>query len=201
MTSDRGQVRVFVALNLPQDAKNVLSQAMQQLQEELPDGIRWVRPDGIHLTLKFLGDVDAGQVEPVLSAMGRVASLDEHSPFDLELTRLGMFPNAREPRVLWAGVGGDIPALTMLQESVDEAISGLGFPPERRPFRPHLTLGRVRDQATAADRARIGAQVSRLSLGASPPWTVREMHLIHSNLTPAGAIYSCLGAAALASNR
>lgn len=198
MTSGNGQVRVFVALDLPQDAKDLLNETMLQLQAGLPNGIRWVRPDGIHLTLKFLGDVDAGMVEPLLETMGRVATLAEPSCFDMQLTRLGMFPNAREPRVLWAGVGGDMAALARLQQSVDEAISGLGFPPERRPFRPHLTLGRVRDQVNAPDRKKIGDQVSQATLGESPPWTVREMHLIQSNLTPAGAIYSSLGVAPLA---
>ena len=197
MTPGKGQVRVFVALDLPQPAKDLLNHTMLRLQETLPGGIRWVRPDGIHLTLKFLGDVDAGMVEPLLGAMGNVATLADHSNFDLELTRLGMFPNVREPRVLWAGVGGDMAALNRLQQSVDEAISGLGFPPERRPFRPHLTLGRVRDQVTAGDRTKIGSLVSQATLGETSPWTVEEMHLIRSNLTPAGAIYSSLGSARL----
>ena len=201
MTSANDQVRVFVALDLPQVAKDVLNETMLQLQATLPSGIRWVRPDGIHLTLKFLGDVDAGMVEPLLDAMGRVATLADPQGFDLHLTRLGMFPNAREPRVLWAGVGGDVAPLAKLQKSVDEAISALGFPAERRPFRPHLTLGRVRDQVTAADRKKIGDQVSQATIGESPPWTVREIHLIQSDLTPAGAIYRSLGAAPLASGR
>lgn len=200
MTSAKAQVRVFVALDLPQHAKDLLDDTMLRLQENVPNGVRWVRPDGIHLTLKFLGDVDAGMVEPLLNAMGRVGILTQHTPFELELTRLGMFPNAREPRVLWAGVGGDLAALAGLQQSVDEAISALGFPPERRPFRPHLTLGRVRDQVTAVDRGKIGAHLSQATLGECSSWTVRELHLIHSNLTPAGAIYSSLGAAALALN-
>ena len=99
MTSVKGQVRLFVALDLPQDAKDLLNETMLRLRAGLPNGIRWVRPDGIHLTLKFLGDVDAGMVEPLLETMGRVATLAEPSCFDLQLTRLGMFPNAREPRV------------------------------------------------------------------------------------------------------
>ena len=200
MTSAKSQVRVFVALDLPRSVKDLLNEAMLRLEEDLPNVIRWMRPDGIHLTLKFLGDVDAGMVEPLLNAIGRVATLTEHSGFDLELTRLGMFPNAREPRVLWAGVGGDTAALDRLQQSVEETISALGFPPERRPFRPHLTIGRVRDQANAGDRANIGARVSEAALGKCPPWTVGELHLIQSNLTPTGAFYSSLGAAALASS-
>ncbi len=192
------QVRVFVALDLPQHAKETLEAAASDLRNTLPAGIRWVQPAGIHLTLKFLGDVDSNMVGPLLEAMTGATAPATQRPFDLKLSGLGMFPSEREPRVLWAGINGDLAALNDLQQSVDRAISALGFAPERRPFRPHLTLGRVRDQVWPADRRRIGSLISQARLPDSPPWQVSEVHLIKSNLTPQGAIYSSLGTSSLA---
>lgn len=125
--------------------------------------------------------------------MNESAAKFGHPDLQLQLTKLGAFPNQREPRVLWAGVNGDLDALQQLHELVDTAITGLGFTPERRPFRPHLTLGRVRDQAWAEDRRKIGAGLSQFPLSPSQLWKVNEMHLIRSTLTPQGAIYDSIG--------
>ena len=197
MTSERGQVRVFVALDLPPQAKESLNKTVGKLRNSLPAGVRWVRPEGIHLTLKFLGDVESAMVEPLLGAIAAVAARDEHKPFSLELSGLGVFPNTGEPRVLWAGVAGELDELGRLQQSMEDAICGLGYQRERRPFRPHLTLGRVREHASPADRRDIGAQISQANPLESSPWQVTEVHLISSNLTPQGAIYASLGASNL----
>ena len=197
MSSQAETVRVFVALDLPASAKDALRQTVAELRADLPGGVRWVDPAGIHLTLKFLGDVDAGIVGDLLGAMGNAAGDLEQASLRLSLSGLGVFPNAREPRVLWAGVDGDMGVLGTLQQSVDEAIAALGFPRERRPFRPHLTLGRVRDQTAPADRREIGLAMQRASLHAQESWPAREVHLIRSTLTPQGAIYSSIGKASL----
>ena len=142
MTAEPKTVRVFVALDLPVQAKAILRQTVQELGNLLPGGIRWVDPVGIHLTLKFLGDVDTWLLDSLLAAMDKAASGFGPCPIPLSLSGLGVFPNAREPRVLWAGVEGDLQGLGRLQRLMDEALSEVGFARERRPFRPHLTLGR-----------------------------------------------------------
>jgi 2'-5' RNA ligase len=193
MTVSPPTLRVFVALDLPVPAKAILRQAVQELSDALPAGIRWVDPAGIHLTLKFLGDVDAGRVPDLLDSMERASTRFESSSLSLSLSGLGVFPNDREPRVLWAGVTGDLAQLGRLQALVDEELSELGFARERRPFRPHLTLGRVRDQVKPEDKRRIGETMGKARLPGSHRWDTRDMHLIRSTLTPKGAIYDSIG--------
>lgn len=199
MTGDRqSPLRLFVALDLPAGAKAALAATMGQLQSVIPAGVRWVNPAGIHLTLKFLGDTEAGLVTPLLTAL-REAAAGDAMPFPLHLDGLGVFPNYREPRGIYAGVDGDLDSLVRAQRQVEQAITQLGFPREKRPFRPHLTLGRVRDGVGSAARRHIGDTIARQAAALSPeyPWTAGEIHLIRSQLTPQGAVYTTLGQAAL----
>ena len=193
MTAGPKTVRVFVALDLPDLAKAVLRQTVQELGNLLPSGVRWVDPAGIHLTLKFLGDVDSGRVDLLLAAMDKAAGGFQCCSFPLSLSGLGVFPNTREPRVLWAGVEGDLEALGRLQVLMDEALSEVGFARERRPFRPHLTLGRVRDQVSQTERKRIGEVMRTARLAGDHCWEAQEIHLVRSTLTPGGAIYDSVG--------
>lgn len=200
MTGDRqSRLRLFVALDLPTGAKAALAATVGQLQSVIPAGVRWVNPAGIHLTLKFLGDTDSGLVTPLLTALGEAAAAGDSTPFPLHLDGLDVFPNRREPRGIYAGVGGDLDSLAQAQRRVEQAIVRLGFPQEKRPFRPHLTLGRVRDSVAPAARRQIGDTIARQAAALSPEyaWTAGEIHLIHSNLTPSGAVYTTLGQAAL----
>ena len=197
MTAGRETVRVFVALDLPAKAKETLRATVNTLEQELSPGVRWVRPEGIHLTLKFLGNVDASLAPDLLRAMEKSATEFNGDSFRLNLLGLGVFPNAREPRVLWAGVAGEMEALAALQELVDVAISKLGFSRERRPFRPHLTIGRVRDQVLPEQRRKIGDIIRETKLPPTDSWQVDEIHLIRSTLTPQGAIYDSIGSTSL----
>ena len=194
-----GRWRLFVALDLPAGAKAALAAAERQLQGLLPAGVRWVNPEGIHLTLKFLGATEAGRVDALLAALRAAAAAGDQMPFPLHLDGLGVFPNRREPRVIWAGVGGDLDSLTKTQRRVEQAIIRLGFPQESRAFRPHLTLGRVRDGVDPAARRQIGEIITTQTAVLSPEyaWQAGEIHLIRSNLTPQGAVYTPVGAAAL----
>ena len=199
MTASGAGLRAFIAVHLSPGARIQLSDTIRSMGSEIPSGVRWVDPEGIHLTLKFLGDIDPALVEDVLRAMKQAAlgSL----PFQLHLNGLGVFPNRRRPRVLWAGLGGDLDALGGLQEKVEAAVCGpmygLNFPRERRAFSPHLTLGRVRDTISAVARQRVGDLVSQGSLDGADSWPVNAVHLMRSNLTPDGAIYSSLGSVSL----
>lgn len=199
MTGDsRGQWRLFVALDLPAGAKAALAAAGKELQGLLPAGVRWVNPEGIHLTLKFLGATEAGRVDELLAALEEAAAAGEQMPFPLHLDGLGVFPNYREPRVIWAGVGGDLDSLAKAQRRVEQAMARLGFPEESRAFRPHLTLGRVRDGVAPATRRQIGDIMASQAAALAPEyeWQAGEIHLIRSNLTPQGAVYTPLGSAA-----
>lgn len=195
----RGRWRLFVALDLPAGAKAALAAAGKELQGLLPAGVRWVNPAGIHLTLKFLGATEAGRVDALLAALREMAAAGDLMPFPLHLEGLGVFPNRREPRVIGAGVGGDLDSLAKTQRRVEQAIIRLGFPEESRAFRPHLTLGRVRDGVAPATRRQIGDIMATQAAALSPEyaWQAGEIHLIRSNLTPQGAVYTTLGAAAL----
>ena len=204
MTGDSGgRLRLFVAVDLPAGAKAALAATVGQLRGLLPAGVRWVNPAGIHLTLKFLGEVDSGLVEQLLGALEEAAAGMDRAAFPLHLEGLGVFPNRREPRVIWAGVGGDLAALGLLQGLVETAALSLGFAEERWEFRAHLTLGRVRDGVTPAARREMGSVVVEQAGALEPKhcWEVGEISLIRSVLTVQGAVYSTLGTARLGSGR
>ena len=186
---------MFVSVGLSADAREALIDAVERIRREVPEGVQWARPDGMHLTLKFLGNIPSASVPPLLECVRELASVNQG--FGLKLTRLGMFPNQRKPRVLWAGVGGELDALSSLQQAAEDAINALGYPPEQRPFRPHITLGRPRRSVSDAQLARIGEVMS----GIAPPrlveWQVDIVDVMQSELHPSGARYTVLGSGSL----
>lgn len=197
MTARGETLRVFVAVGLSGAAREQLIDAAERIRQGVPQGIQWAKPDGMHLTLKFLGNISALGVGPLLECLEPVAE-NTHA-FMLELAGLGMFPNRRQPRVLWAGVAGDLEALARLQQASEEAINGLGYPLERRPFRPHITLGRPRRSVSDAQLARIGAVVSGLASPQPVRWQVDSVDVMQSELHPSGARYTTLGSVSLRS--
>ena len=132
--------------------------------------------------------------------MTQAAQIDNSSTLQLSLSQLGVFPNTRRPRVLWAGIQGDLSVLAGLQIRVEEAAGRIGFVPEQRPYRPHLTLGRVREGVPPPARLQIGQAVSEAELEPSPTWLVDSLHLIRSDRRPEGATYTSLGSVPLVSN-
>ncbi len=198
-------IRVFIALVLPPQAKEALTRTICALTQEISTGVRWVDPSGIHLTLKFLGNIQPALTEQVFEAMTRESKnkdsgSDDSGHFQLSLSQLGVFPNTRRPRVLWAGIQGDLNVLAGLQVRVEEAAGWIGFAPELRPYRPHLTLGRVREGVPPPARLQIGKAVSEAKLEPSPPWLVDSLHLIRSDRRPKGATYTSLGSVPLVSS-
>jgi len=203
--STTNSIRVFIALVLPPQAKEALTRTICALTHEISAGVRWVDPSGIHLTLKFLGNIQPALTEQVCEAMTRASKnkdsgSDDSGHFQLSLSQLGVFPNARRPRVLWAGIQGDLTVLAGLQVRVEEAAGRIGFAPEQRPYRPHLTLGRVREGVPPPARLQIGKAVSAAKLEPSPPWLVESLHLIQSDRRPEGATYTSLGSVPLVSS-
>lgn len=183
-------IRTFIALSLPEDVKAVLEAFGGELKKSNAD-VSWVRPQSIHLTLKFLGNVPEEAIEPISTALSEVAS--SITPFSLQVAGCGAFPTIKQIRVVWAGVRGDLAILRLLQTGVEKAMVPLGFKPEDRPFSPHLTLGRA--------RGRRGLQALQERLMANqdfqtPPFDSREVVLYRSDLKPDGARYTPLFRAA-----
>ena len=139
MTDPDTPIRAFIAVGVSLEARTELENAIQRLDAQAPTGIRWVKPSGLHLTLKFLGDVSPQNLPEIIHAVGQSAA--ESPALLIHLSGLGVFPNERNPRVLRAGVEGDLEALANLQEKIEDAIVSLGFPRERRPFSPSLDSG------------------------------------------------------------
>jgi 2'-5' RNA ligase len=161
------------------------------LQRQLPPRIvRWTNPDGIHLTLKFLGDT-AEALVPAISQGVQVAAAS-FGPFDLRVAGFGCFPTPRKARVLWVGVP-DIPQpLAGIQRAIDLHMARLDFPRETRSFSPHLTLGRVNDHISPAERATLAGVLAQTQAGDLGAMAVSEIILFKSDLQPGGAVYTAL---------
>ena len=188
-------IRSFIAIDLPSDVKEALSTSIESLKGRGLSGVRWVKPGGIHLTLKFLGDVPPSTVPLLLDAIESAAGC--HHAFTLGLGDLGVFPNPNDPRILWVGLNGDLSSLARLQASVEGQCQYLGFEPDRRGFTPHLTLGRVRRTLPESQRDLVRAALREEASVGELQWVVEKIHLIHSTLTPQGAVYRSLGEARL----
>ena len=193
--SSNARIRAFVAIDLSDEAKRALTALIQSLRGRRIDGLRLVRPEGIHLTLKFLGNIDASRVPRIANALAAVSA--RHTPFRLTLAAPGFFPNADRARVLWIGVGGDLSPLRQLQRDVDETLATLGFAAEKRPFNPHLTIARMRDSAARADRRRAADAIAAYPLPHGVAISANAASLMQSELRPGGAVYTRIAHAPL----
>ncbi len=184
-------LRTFVALPLSESGHERLGALQQKLIRTLPDGhIRWVPPGNIHLTLFFLGDVRVDRIPAIQEALTVVAR--NVLPFTCEVAGLGAFPNTSRPRVIWVGLEESTGRLELLHTAVNEALTQLGFEPDRRPFHPHLTLGRVRRGRARSVVRRIGEGLAEMQVGAVTAEHVEQMLLFRSDLGPSGAVYTAL---------
>ena len=197
MDARRENMRCFVAIELPEDVKRTLHLTTEALRKsaDLKGPVKWVNADAIHLTLKFLGDVPSSRLDELKCAVQGACA--DTAPLHLGLGTLGVFPSARNPRVIWVGLEGDEHTLGQLAGYVDEAMAKLGFPRETRPYTAHLTLGRVRREATNLERSTISAALAGIPALQSASFDAREVSLMRSHLSPQGARYTCLGRARL----
>ena len=196
MTASRdNMVRSFIAIPVPRTGLEVLEKVVKRLDSEMGGKVRWVRPRGIQLTLKFMGDIPALTLEQVLETLPQVTA--SFGPFEISMSGLGVFPNPRRPRVLWAGMAGDLETLSALQLAVDEAVGRLGLPKGDRPFSPHLTLGRVRRDTNEEQSRTIGYLMSNTELQAVPPWSVDAVNLMRTELDPTGSRHYLVGSATI----
>jgi RNA 2',3'-cyclic 3'-phosphodiesterase len=177
-------VRLFVALDVGTPVRAALSELTAKLQKTCPSA-RWVRLEGVHITLKFIGEVPNEKIEAIRQALG---GLPGFAPIDMRFSGLGFFPNARRPRVFWAGLQAS-PQLAALVAALEMKLEPLGIPPEKRPFQPHLTLARFESpQGTRALTAAVEALASP-EFGSE---TFQEFHLYQSVLKRSGAEYTRL---------
>ncbi len=183
-------VRAFIAVDLPPDIQERLAQVTNELQEQMGDvPVRWVSAENMHLTLKFLGDVSLSNLE-VLTDILRGETADRE-PMVISLGGLGAYPKPRRPRVIWVGV--EAPGeLVALQRGIDKQTGRVGYARDRRPFSPHITLGRVSRNATPRDVRVIGDVLSTKKIGFLGVARVKAVHLYRSDLQPGGAVYSRL---------
>jgi 2'-5' RNA ligase len=192
--------RLFIAIELPDELSLKLRDIQDRLKKQpVSRAVRWVDPRGIHLTLKFLGDVPVAQRDPLQRVLER--AVEVHAPFGLTAQEFGCFPNHKRPRVLWVGITGEIAALQGVRAEIESTVSPLGFPTEDRPFSPHLTLGRVRQEASREEAARAGAMLAELPATPLYDWQVNQVSLIRSELKPSGAVYTPIFHVALGGNR
>jgi 2'-5' RNA ligase len=184
-------IRTFIAVDMPAESKRALRVLQDSLKKGSRAPVKWVDPGSIHLTLKFLGATGAGLVPRILEVIaGAVRGV---KPFPVELKGLGAFPNLNRARVVWVGLAGDIEKLAVIQGRIEVGLVPLGFPAEGRAFSPHFTLGRVREQASPDERRRLGELIAATTFDAGGRFTVEAVHLIKSQLTREGPIYSRLG--------
>lgn len=184
------RIRSFIAIELPPPIRAELGSLEEKLKGGRHPFVKWVDPDGIHLTLKFLGGVDSNLVPEIIEALTRIAQ--PAVPFSLQLGGLGVFPGWQRPQVVWVGMGGEVDKLAGLQKDIEAALSPLGFAPESRPFRAHLTLGRLREQASPKDKHDFGAWAQSVRFERKLSFEVKGLSLMKSQLTPGGAIYTQL---------
>ncbi len=190
-------IRAFIAIELTPAVLTQLAHIQEQFKASLPRGcVRWVRTEGIHLTLKFLGDVPQSQVDTIQLTLA--SAVKDIPAFSFRVGQAGCFPNARRPRVLWIGIQEPGGVLSRLERAVETAIAPLGYPAEERDFHPHLTLGRVARNVNASDLRQVGDALASANIGDLGQVEARQVALVKSELKPTGAEYTILFCAPLA---
>jgi len=182
-------VRLFIAIEIP----NAVKEALEALQAELRRAraeVSWIRPENIHLTIKFLGEVAEERLDAIVRAT--VAAASNHPPAALGLSEVGVF-DERRPRVVWAGLRGDLEVVERVWLDLDERLGEEGFTRESRPFRPHLTIGRFKTQRGARELIAMASSYALPDLS----FVARELAVVQSRLHPAGARYTALARARL----
>jgi 2'-5' RNA ligase len=188
-------IRAFVAIAIDAVLIAELKNVQQELRVKLPGELAsWTKPEQIHLTLKFFGSVAKTDLPEVTEALHRACA--GQPAFQLGLAGLGYFPTAKNPRVIWVGINGQLDSLLRLQANIEKELRGYGGHSEEQAFRPHLTIARVK--AFGREGRRVGEIVEQTKVTSPGSWTVREVELMESRLEPYGARYSQLAAVPLA---
>lgn len=183
-------MRLFIAIPLPHDVETALGALISEFRK-YDGGVKWVQASNIHLTLRFLGETDQSKVSAIESAVDAVAS--KHDAITMNIDTIGSFPNLKRPRAIWCGMHDEIERLSAIAGNIEAEMVRIGFPSEGKPFKAHLTLGRVRD---GADVRRLAEFLSSYRLRPIP-LRLDSIVLFKSTLTPTGPIYERLYQCAL----
>jgi RNA 2',3'-cyclic 3'-phosphodiesterase len=188
LRSDHTRWRVFLAVRLPPPLIQAVAELQQQLRGTLPT-VNWVSSDSIHLTLKFLGYIDTGMVDRLLTVIEPIGR--NQTSFKVEIQGLGAFPHAQRPRILWVGCAGDISSLLQLVSEIDCALEPLGFPPEEKVYHPHLTLARIKHENSMIGNVLAHSDLLEQSMHLGP-LPIDHLTLFRSDVSHVGAEYTPL---------
>ncbi|MFZ1043534.1 MAG: RNA 2',3'-cyclic phosphodiesterase [Anaerolineales bacterium] len=183
-------LRAFVAVEIPSSLQRTIQESISGLWKTLGnDLVRWVPAQNVHLTLKFLGNVSSSNLDLIKQMM--TTEVAQHPCFEMQVEGIGSFPNSRRPRVIWVGLHAPA-ALESLQHGIESASARLGYTSEEKSFSPHLTVGRVKQNLSAAEIQRIGAALEETKIGPLGLVHVDAAHLFKSDLQPNGSVYTRL---------
>ena len=187
MTDD---LRAFLAIELSDDVKSILRELTERLDRAGIDGLKPVRPENIHLTVKFFGDINANRIDSIVGTITLAAKAIQ--PFTLRLGNVGAYPSSRNPRVLWVGIDGDVVSLREAHRRIETALEDINIKPDSRKFSPHLTVARLRDRTSPSERRRAPELLLNAAYQTGHPITVERLSLMRSILRPEGPQYTTL---------
>jgi len=180
-------MRTFFAIKPSRTMLEHIQNSVHRLQDAIPSGVKWISPEQVHITLKFLRDFDSNHISPLETAIDSICR--ESEPIPLSLTHAGIFPSRGKPRVIWMGLEEE-PSLRELVASIEAACAELGTTKEKRPFSPHITIGRVKRHIPTQDLNSIRQAVAALPPISASRFTATRLHFIQSRLTRSGPIYA-----------
>jgi len=184
-------IRSFIAIDLPDEIRTELGELQKSLKAGAQNYVKWVSPDSIHLTLKFLGDIAPDKIEAITGAIRE--SVENIPPFVLQIKGLGVFPNLKRIQIIWVGLTGNLESLQRIQKNIEENLAIIDYPEETREFTPHLTLGRVRFQPPPNELQKFGQLLTSTNFESTFKIGVDSINIMKSQLTPRGPIYTSLG--------
>ena len=185
--NDKKSLRAFLAVDPPSNIYDEIVRIQERLKKAITGDVRWVRPEGIHLTLKFFGWIHESDIANISQVVKDKAA--NMKPLALNVRRLGVFPTVTRPRVLWLGIDGDTEALIRLQKEIDDGLLPYGFGKEDRPFKPHLTLSRIKEPKGLTGLVEAMKKNEDYTAGS---FTADGLTLFKSDLKPTGAVYTKL---------
>jgi RNA 2',3'-cyclic 3'-phosphodiesterase len=183
-------VRTFIAVDFPPNMLKKIAEIISFFKTLTPEkDLKWVETDNLHLTIKFLGEIEENKTAQVKHTLSQ--ALKDQNCFDIEINGLGMYPNKNKPRVIWLGITGANP-LSEIYNVLNQELTSLGFTPERRAFSPHLTIARIRRNTDHKQAQGIGEILSKYKVETLGATTIEQVHLYQSVLTPSGPIYTLM---------
>lgn len=183
-------LRTFIAVDFPPEIVSKIAKIIQYFKTQTPEkALKWVPPENLHLTIKFLGDIPENKLDQVKRIL--TESVAGRLPFNIEIEGLGMFPNKNKPRAVWLGINCDH-TLSDIHQSLDQNLKAVGIDPEQRRFSPHLTIARVRRDIQTDARQAIGHTLAQFKVDSLGVAAINEIILYQSELTRSGSIYTPL---------